>query len=153
MPKTYSQIYLHWIWAVKQRNCLIQADFEEDLYKYITGIVKKHDQKLIQINGMPDHIHMLVRVRPRIAPSDLIRAVKKYSTDWINKNNLTLQRFSWQVGSGVFSVSHRNVEVVSRYIKNQKKHHSTKSFRKEYIQILEHHGVEIQYEYLPQFFD
>jgi len=110
MPNTYSQIYLHFVFTPKYRSSLIKPEFEDELFKYITGIVKALDQHLIRINGMPDHCHLLARLRPSLAPSKFIQRVKANSSSWINKSGYLKTRFSWQVGGGIFSVSERNVD-------------------------------------------
>ena len=152
MPNTYSQIYLHFVFTPKYRKSLIIPEIEDSLYKYITGIVKNLDQKLIRINGMPDHCHLLVRLRPSMAPSKFIQTVKANSSAWINKNGYFKHKFSWQVGGGVFSVSERNVDQLIHYIENQKEHHRKQNFKNEFIKLLEHYNIEYKEEYLLDFF-
>jgi len=152
MPNTYSQIYLHYVFSPKYRQALIKAEFEEELYKYITGITKNLDQQLIRINGMPDHCHLLVRLRPSLAPSKFIQAVKTNSSRWINEKKFLNHRFNWQTGGGIFSVSHRNVPELISYIENQKEHHKKSSFREEYLELLNHYGITFEKEYLLEFF-
>ena len=151
MPNTYSQIYLHFVFTPKYRKSLIIPEIEDNLYKYITGIVKNLDQKLIRINGMPDHCHLLVRLRPSMAPSKFIQTVKANSSAWINKNGFFKHKFSWQVGGGVFSVSERNVDQLIYYIENQKEHHRKQNFKNEFIKLLEHYNIEYKEEYLLDF--
>jgi len=152
MPNTYSQIYLHYVFSPKYRHSLIKVEFEKELYKYITGIVKHLDQTLIKINGMPDHCHLLVRLRPSFAPSKFVQAVKTNSTRWINEKKNLYHRFSWQTGGGLFSVSHRNVPGLISYIENQKEHHKKLSFREEYLKLLHYYGIAFEDEYLLDFF-
>ena len=152
MPNTYSQIYLHNVFSPKYRQALIKAEFEEELYKYIAGIIKNLDQQLIRINGMPDHCHLLVRLRPSLAPSKFIQAVKTNSSRWINEKKFLNHRFNWQTGGGIFSVSHRNVPELISYIENQKEHHKKLSFREEYLELLNHYGITFEKEYLLEFF-
>ena len=151
MPNTYSQIYLHFVFTPKYRKSLIIPEIEDNLYKYITGIVKNLDQKLIRINGMPDHCHLLVRLRPSMAPSRFIQTVKANSSAWINKNGYFKHKFSWQVGGGFFSVSERNVDQLIYYIENQKEHHRKQNFKNEFIKLLEHYNIEYKEEYLLDF--
>ncbi len=151
MPNTYSQIYLHFVFTPKYRKSLIIPEIEDNLYKYITGIVKNLDQKLIRINGMPDHCHLLVRLRPSMAPSKFIQTVKANSSAWINKNGFFKHKFRWQVGGGVFSVSERNVDQLIYYIENQKEHHRKQNFKNEFIKLLEHYNIEYKEEYLLDF--
>ena len=133
MPNTYSQIYLHFVFSPKYREALIKNEFGEELYKYITGIVKNLGQQLIRINGMPDHCHILVRLKPIVAPSKFIQTVKTNSSGWVNNKKFLNHKFNWQIGGGVFSVSHRNVPELINYIENQKEHHKKTSFKDEYL--------------------
>ena len=153
MPNTYSQIYIHYVFSPKYREALISNAFEEELFRYVTGIVKNLDQHLIRINGMPDHCHMLVRLRPAIAPAKFIQTVKANSSNWINEKGFTPHKFNWQTGGGVFSVSHRNVPELINYISNQKEHHKKSSFKDEYVKLLRHYGVEFDSRYLLDFFE
>src|SRR4029079_16651121 len=109
---------------------------QEDLYKYITGIIKNQGQKLISINGMPDHVHILVGLKPAIALADLVRDIKADSTTHINKQRWVHGRFSWQEGYGAFSYGHSQLDTIIRYIQNQQKHHERQSFKTEYLTLL-----------------
>lgn len=108
---------------------------------------------MIAINGMPDHVHMLARLKPAMAPAKIIQMVKKLSTDWINDRGFLDQHFNWQIGSAVFSVDYRKVDNVIRYIKNQKEHHAKKTFEKEYFQLLEAYNISYEDEYVFEFFN
>ena len=152
MPNTYSQIYIHYVFTPKYRRSLILPEFEDELHKYITGITKNLDQNLIRINSMPDHCHLLVRLRPAMAPSVFIQKVKINSSAWINEKGFLKDKFAWQIGSGVFSVSHRNVPQLIKYIDNQKEHHKKRSFKDEYLKLLKHYGISFKDEYLFEFF-
>jgi len=152
MPNTYSQIYLHFVFSPKYREALIRPGIETELFKYITGIIKNIDQHLIAINGMPDHCHLLVRLRPSMAPSKFIQAVKTNSSRWINERKFMSNKFSWQVGGGIFSVSPKGVPSVVKYIENQKEHHKKANFRDEYLRFLEQSGIKFEKEYLLEFF-
>lgn len=152
MPNTYSQIYLHYVFSPKYRKTLIKVEFEEELFKYITGIARKLDQHLIRINGMSDHCHILVRLRPSMAPSKFIQAIKTNSSRWINEKRFLRSGFSWQIGGGIFSVSHRNVPELISYIENQKEHHKKINFREEYLELLDHYGISFEDKYLLEFF-
>lgn len=145
---TYSQIYIQAVMAVKGRNSLISSSWEEELYKYITGIITKKEQKLIAINGMPDHIHILIGMKPTCCLSDLVREVKKASNALINEKRLTRSKFEWQEGYGAFSYSHSALDQVIAYIQNQKEHHRKKSFREEYLDFLEKFEIEFNPSYL-----
>ena len=152
MPNTFSQIYLHYVFSPKYRQALIKTEFEDELYKYITGITKNLGQQLIRINGMPDHCHLLVRLRPALAPSKFIQTVKTNSSRWINEKKFLSNKFNWQTGGGIFSVSHRNVPDLIGYIENQKEHHKKANFKEEYLKLLNHYGIDFEKEYLLDFF-
>lgn len=145
---TYSQIYIQIVFAVKGRDCLIVREREVRLYKYITGIVREKDQKMLAINGMPDHIHFLIGMKPSCCLSDLVREVKKASNDFINENKLSKFKFNWQEGYGAFSYSHSHLDNVIAYIMNQKEHHKKKTFKEEYISFLKKFNVEYNEKYL-----
>jgi REP element-mobilizing transposase RayT len=145
---TYSQIYIQVVMAVKGRSSLVSLSWEEELYKYITGIITNKGQKLISLNGMPDHIHMLIGMKPSCCLSDLVREIKKASNAFINEKRFTKSKFEWQEGYGAFSYSHSALDQVIAYIQNQKEHHRIKSFREEYIDFLKKFEVEYDPKYL-----
>jgi REP element-mobilizing transposase RayT len=148
MPGTFSQIYIQIVFAVKNRDTLIDHRWEEHLFKYITGIVKKKGQLLIAINGVPDHIHFLLRIRPSCCLSGLIREIKKSTTSFIHDQNFSKYKFQWQEGYGSFSYSQSQVKEVVRYIQNQKQHHNSTSFKDEYKEFLKKFNIEFEEKYL-----
>ena len=148
MANTYTQIYLHVIFAVEGRQNLIEPQHNDELQKYITGIVSAQRHKLIVTNNMPDHLHLLVGLRPDAALSDLVRDVKAGSSKFINEQRWVKGRFSWQEGFGAFSYSRSQLGAVIRYIENQQKHHAKKTFRDEYVELLEKFGVEFDGRYI-----
>jgi putative transposase len=148
MANTYTQIYLHIVFAVEGRQNLIKPEYNDELQKYIAGIVTGQRQKLIAINNMPDHMHLLVGLRPDSSLSDLVRSVKAGSSKFINEKHWVLGRFSWQEGFGAFSYSRSQLDTVIRYIDNQQNHHAKKTFRDEYVGILEKFGVEYDPRYI-----
>ena len=148
MPNTYSQILIHLVFAVKGRDSLIHQSWEEKLHKYITGIVQKQDQKMLAINGMPDHIHILIGMKPNCRISDLVREIKKSSTEFIKENNLCRKNFNWQSGYGAFSCSQSSLGNVVKYILNQNEHHRRKSFQDEFMVLLNKYEIEHQQRYL-----
>ena len=148
MANTYTQIYIHVVFAVEGRQNLIQPEHNDELQKYITGIVSAQKQKLIAINNMPDHLHLLVGLRPDSSLSDLIRDVKAGSSKFINEKRWVTGRFSWQEGFGAFSYARSQLGAVIRYIENQQKHHAKKSFREEYLELLEKFGVDYDRRYI-----
>lgn len=145
---TYSNIYIQIVFAVKRRQPLIEFKWEEKLYKYITGIVQNKEQKMLAINGMPDHIHFFIGMKPTCILSDLVREVKKSSNAYINENQLSKYKFFWQEGFGAFSYSHRQLDTIINYIMKQKEHHAKKTFREEYIDLLEQFDVSYDEKYL-----
>ncbi|NCQ12152.1 MAG: IS200/IS605 family transposase [Bacteroidetes bacterium] len=150
---TFSQIYIQVIFAVKGRNSFIHISWEEELYKYITGIITNKGQKLIAINGMPNHIHILIGIKPSCCLSDLVREIKKSSNEFINVKKFSKLKFEWQEGYGAFSYSHSALNNVIAYIQKQKEHHKRKSFREEYEDFLMKFEIEYKKEYLFEWID
>jgi len=153
MPGTFSQIYIQIVFAVKGRENLISRVWEDELHKYIAGIIKGKEQKPIIVNGMPDHIHVFVGLRPSMAISDLVRDVKNNSTNFINDKRLVKGKFSWQEGYGAFSYAHSQIESVYNYILQQKEHHKKKTFNEEYVEFLKKFNVGYEPKYLFEFYD
>jgi putative transposase len=145
---TFSQIYIQVVFAVKGRQSMIQTTWEDELYKYITGIVQNKDQKMLAINGMPDHIHFLIGMKPSCCLSDLVREVKKSSNAFINEKRFSKGKFEWQSGYGSFSYSHSALDNVIAYIQNQKEHHTKKTFKEEYKDFLRKFQIDYKDEYL-----
>ena len=148
MGDVFSQIYMHIVFAVQNRNSLIGGEWESELYKYITGIVQNKGQKMLAINGTSDHIHILIGMKPSCCLSDLIREIKKSSNEFIKDKRFTKYRFQWQEGYGVFSYNHSNLGNVIEYIDKQKEHHKKKTFKEEYEEILHKFEIEYKQEYL-----
>ncbi len=148
MAGTYSQIYIQIVFAVKHRDALIHETWEERLYQYITGIVQYKEQKMLAINGMPNHIHFLIGMKPSCCLSDLVREVKKSSTEFISESKLCRHKFNWQEGYGAFSYSHSQLDDVIAYIRNQKEHHSKKTFKEEYTGFLKKFNIDYQDKFL-----
>jgi len=148
MPNTYTQIHIHAVFSVQNRICLISNGWKDQLYKYITGIVQNNDHKLLIINGMPDHIHVLFGFRPIQSLSALMQDIKGDSSRWINENKLVKGRFSWQEGYGAFSYSKSHVPVVNKYIQNQEIHHRKHTFIEEYVKMLDDFGVDYNERYI-----
>ncbi len=148
MANTYTQIHIQFIFAVKYRKGVILASWKDELYKYLTGIVQNNKHKMISINGMPDHIHLLAGIRPSQSISDLMKDIKGSSSKWINEKKFTKERFEWQEGYGAFSYGKSQVKNVISYIENQEKHHKRKSFKEEYLDFLKKFDVEFDDKYL-----
>ena len=148
MPNTYSQIYIQIVFAVKGRQNLIPNQKREELQKFITGIVKKREQKLLSIYSMPDHIHLLIGLKPSISISDLVRDIKAGSSKFINDKHWVKGKFNWQQGFGAFSYSKSQIDNVIKYILNQREHHKKKTFKEEYIEFLKRFAIEYDEKYL-----
>lgn len=148
MPNTYSQIYIHIVFAVKGRQNLIVRPHREELHKYITGIIQKREQKMLSIFSMPDHTHLLIGLKPSISISDLVRDIKTGSSNFINEKNWIQGKFSWQEGFGAFSYSRSQIDNIIKYILNQEEHHKKKTFKEEYIDFLNKFGIEYDNKYL-----
>lgn len=148
MANTYTQIHIQFVFAVKYRDGLIHASFKEELYQYITGINKNHNHKLLAINGMPDHIHIFIGMRPTQSISDLLQDIKGSSSKWINEKKFLKVKFEWQEGYGAFSYAKSQVDSVINYIKNQEQHHTGKTFREEYLEFLKLYEIDYDERYI-----
>lgn len=148
MANTYSQIHLQFVFAVKHRDSLIRSQWKEELYLYISGIIEKQGHKLLAINGMPDHIHIFIGMRPNQSVSDLLQDIKRNSSLWINQKGFVNGKFEWQEGYGAFSYSKSQVKAVIDYIENQENHHKKISFREEYIDFLQKFEIEYDERYI-----
>jgi REP element-mobilizing transposase RayT len=148
MPNTYSQIYIQIIFAVRYRQNLIPKIHREELHKYITGIVQKREQKMLSIFCMPDHVHVLVGLKPTISISDLVRDIKAGSSKFINDNHWLNEKFNWQEGYGAFSYSRSQLDNIIQYILRQEKHHNITTFKEEYIDFLKKFEIEYDEKYL-----
>lgn len=150
---TYSQLYIQVVFAVKNRQALIKEDWEERLYQYITGIVQSKGQKMLAINGVSNHIHIFINIKPNCSIADLVREIKKSSNKFINENKFTPFKFQWQEGYGVFSYSHSHIDRVAKYVMNQKEHHRKKTFKEEYLEMLQKMNVDYDNKYLFDFIE
>jgi len=148
MAGTFTQLYIQVIFAVKNRDNLICENWKSELFKYISGIIKAKGHKPIIVNGVADHIHILIGLRPLMAISDLVRDIKNNSTNFINEKKFVRGKFFWQEGYGAFSYSHSQLEVVYKYILNQDNHHKRKTFKEEYFEFLKKYEVEYNEKYL-----
>ncbi len=138
------------VFAVQGKQNLITNEYEEEIYKYISGIIRNKAQKLLQINGMTDHIHIMVSFKPDNSISDLVRDIKSNSSKFINEKKWFIGKFHWQKGFGAFSYSHSQINEVINYIKNQKEHHKKITFKEEYIKLLDLFGIEYDEQYIFQ---
>ncbi|MDB5012930.1 MAG: transposase IS200-family protein [Daejeonella sp.] len=153
MAGTFSQIYIQIVFAVKGRQNLIHKEWKDDLHKYIAGIIKNKGQKSIIVNGMPDHVHVFVGLKPALAIADLVREIKNNSTNFINEHKFVKGTFSWQEGYGAFSYGQSQIEMVYNYILNQEIHHKKKTFRDEYFDFLKKFNIDYDERYLFEWLD
>ena len=148
MANTFTQIYIQTVFTVQNKLSLVRPEWKEELYKYITGIVQNNGHKMIAINGMPDHLHLFIGMKPNQSLSDLMQDVKGGSSKWVNEKGFVKGRFKWQAGFGGFSYSISQIDAVVWYINNQVKHHKTKSFIEEYLAFLKKFQVPFDERYI-----
>ena len=148
MPNTYTQIHIQFVFAVKYREALIQKDWKENLHQFITGMFQENRHKIIQVNSMPDHIHILAGLRPHQSISSLIQNVKTESSKWIKEQHLSKHPFAWQEGYGAFSYGKSQIPEVVKYIQNQEIHHRKITFLDEYRRFLKAFEVDWNEEYI-----
>ena len=148
MANTYTQIHIQAIFAVQNRNGLIQNEWKEELFKYITGITQSRKHKLVAINGMPDHVHVLFGMRPAQSLSDLMQDIKGSSSKWINERKFVKGRFEWQEGYAAFSYGKSQIADVISYIRDQEIHHQQYTFLDEYRSFLKKFVVEYDERYI-----
>ncbi|MEX0719021.1 MAG: IS200/IS605 family transposase [Balneolaceae bacterium] len=148
MANTYHQVYLQTIFAVKYRKGMIQKEWKKELCAVIGNLINETGCKTIIVNGVEDHIHCFLGLKPSLAISDVMKSVKAKSSKWLNESGKLTHRFSWQSGFGCFSYSHSHINNVYQYIKNQEKHHEKLTFRDEYIKLLQNFEVDFNEEYI-----
>lgn len=153
MAGTFSQLYIQYVFAVKNRANLLQKPWRDEVFKYMSGIIKGKNQKPIIINGVADHVHVFVGLQPSMAISDLVRDIKNNSSNFINDQKFVNQKFSWQEGYGAFSYSHSDIENVYRYIANQEEHHRKTTFKEEYSKFLKEFDIDYSEKYLFDWMD
>lgn len=148
MANTFSQIYLHIIFSVKDRERLIKENFKTELYKYISQIIQNKGQKLIVINGTDDHLHLVISINPDLSCSELVKSIKVSSSKWINEKRFIRTKFQWQEGYGVFSYSKSQMKSLINYVNNQEEHHRRKSFKEEYLELLNKFDIDYDEKYV-----
>jgi putative transposase len=153
MANTYTQCYFHLVFAVKNRNALIEKKWKDEMEKYITGIIQNHHHKILAIASMPDHMHILLGYNVNQLIPELVEEVKTSSDAWIKVKKLSKFKFEWQRGYGAFTHSRSQIDTVIKYILSQEKHHKKKPFKKEYLEILNKNNIEFKQEYLFEFFN
>jgi len=148
MAGTFSQIYIQVVFAVQGRQNLLQKEWRVEVFKYMSGIIRGKNQKSIIVNGVGDHVHLLLGLKPIMRLSDLVRDIKNNSSNFINKNHLVRGRFSWQEAYGAFSYSHLQLDSVYQYILNQEEHHHKRTFKEEYLAMLKEFEIPYDDKYL-----
>jgi putative transposase len=148
MSDTFSQLYIQYVFAVKGRENLLQKSWRQDVFKYMAGIISGKNQKSIIVNGVEDHVHVFVGLRPTMCIADLIRDIKNNSSKFINEQNFLKGKFAWQEGYGAFSYSHSQIENVYQYIADQEEHHKKTTFKEEYFEFLQKFEIEYNEKYL-----
>lgn len=153
MPNTYTQLNIHCIFAVQGRENCITSNFREDLYRYMSGILKGDKSYPLAVNGWLDHVHVFFELPPTMCVSDQMRMLKATSSKWINDNKFIQGKFRWQEGFGAFSYSRSQRDSVINYIINQEQHHKKQSFREEYLDLLQKFEIPFEDKYLFEFYD
>ncbi|GAB2563403.1 IS200/IS605 family transposase [Spirosoma aerophilum] len=144
MAGTFSQIYIQVVFAVKGRESLLQKPWRDEVFKYMSGVITNKNQKAIIVNGVADHVHLFIGLKPSACLSDLVRDIKNNTTNLINDHNWVKGKFAWQEGFGAFSYAHSQIDAVYNYVLNQEEHHRKKTFREEYLDFLQ--KFEVPYE-------
>jgi REP element-mobilizing transposase RayT len=153
MAGAFSQIYIQVVFAVNGRGNFLLKPWRDEVFKYMSRIIKGKNQKLIIVNGVANHVHLFIGFKPSMAISDLVRDVKNNSSNFINENGFVHGKFSWQAGFGSFSYAHSQIKQVYQYILNQEEHHRKKTFKEEYLDFLHKFEVEYDEKYLFEWFD
>ena len=153
MAGTYSQIYIQIVFAVQGRQNLLQKEWRQEVFKYMAGIIKNTGQKPIIVNGVEDHAHVFVGLKPSKALSDLVRDIKNNSSNFINDQKWIKGKFNWQEGYGAFSYSHSQISNVYNYILNQERHHVNQTFKNEYMDFLKQFEIVHDMKYLFEWMD
>jgi putative transposase len=148
MSNTYSSLYIQIVFAVKNREKLLHSSWRENIFKYMSGIINAKGHKAYIINGVEDHVHILMSIKPGTSISELVRDIKNNSTNYIKDHKWTRFQFSWQEGFGAFSYSQKDVDKVYKYIQNQEAHHKQIDFKSEYVRFLTEYNIEYNDKYL-----
>jgi putative transposase len=150
MTAMYYQILIHIVFSVKNRKSQIPPENLEEVFAYISGIIRKKGQNPVSVGGVTNHIHLFIGMKPGVSVSTLVRAIKNNSANFINQKDWIREKFSWQNGFGAFSCGSSQVERVHEYIKNQEELHKIKSFREEFVLFLEKYSVEYKEKNIPE---
>ncbi|GAK52756.1 transposase IS200-family protein [Candidatus Moduliflexus flocculans] len=152
-PGAFTQLYIHLVFAVQYRAYLLHDDIRPRIFEYMSGIVTDLKHKSIIVNGMPDHVHILLGWHPNVSISDTVHDIKRGTSLFINREKFFRGNFAWQEGYGAFSYSRSHLNNVYEYIQNQQAHHQTKTLRQEYVDFLTHFNAQYDPRYLFEFFD
>jgi len=153
MANTYTQLYIQMVFAVKGREHLIPKEYKEDVHRYITGVIQQRKHKLLAIHCMPDHAHVFIGYHPTQTLPDLVSEIKTASTKYIKKQRWMPFDFSWQVGYSAFSYSRSHIDKVVKYILNQEEHHKKRTFKEEYLDMLQKFDIDYNEQYVFEFYD
>ncbi|MFV0290363.1 MAG: IS200/IS605 family transposase [Mangrovibacterium sp.] len=153
MSNTYTQLYIQFVFSVKGRENLIHESYRNELEKVITGLINQQKCKTIAIYCNPDHLHVFIGMNPMVSPAKLMEQVKSGSSNWINENKIVRGKFSWQKGYGAFTYAHSQVDSVAKYVLNQPNHHKKRSFREEYLLLLQQRDIAYDEEYLFEWYE
>jgi REP element-mobilizing transposase RayT len=148
MPSTYTNLLYHIVFSTKDRIPLITNNIQEELYKYIGGIIRAEGGVQLEIGGMQEHVHILAKFKAAISVAEMLNKIKSNSSKWANDHKMKLRKFGWQEGYAAFSVSESQVPAVREYIRNQKEHHRQQTYQEEFVTLLERHGIEYDPQYL-----
>ncbi len=148
MPSTYSNLLYHIIFSTKDRQPLITPALQEELYLYVAGIVRGQNGLPLEIGGVPDHLHLVIRINPDVSVSEIVRLVKANSSKWVNERAAGMGRFAWQRGYGAFTLSFSQLSAVRRYVRSQAEHHRVRTFQDEFVTFLTRHGIEFDERFL-----
>jgi putative transposase len=148
MAGTYYNLNFHVVFSTKNRDPIITPELEQELYPYVAGIIKGEEGILLKIGGTENHVHLLLRLKPRHVIPDMLKKIKANSSKWINEHKKIVGRFSWQGGYGIFSVSESQLPKTIEYVENQKKHHQRVTFKDEFIGFLEKNGIQYDPEHI-----
>ncbi len=141
MPATFSNLLYHVVFSTKNRASIIHDHLQPELFRYIGGIVRSKGGILLEVGGMPDHIHLVLMINPHVSVSEMVCGLKSNSSKWIHETTLH-KMFAWQSGYGAFTVSRSQIPAVRKYVRNQPEHHRVRSFQEEFLELLKKQGID-----------
>jgi len=153
MANTYRKFYIHIVFAVKNRQALLEKSWRHLVFKYISAVINRRGHFSLAVNGVQDHIHIFLDFNGKELIEDLVREIKKSSNAFIRNNNLCASKFEWQSGYGVFSYSYKQKDMIIKYVLNQEEHHKKQTFRQEYINALKSYEVDYNSKYVFDFLE